>query len=381
MSLLLSWLRHLLLFVPALGTLLAGEVESQGWFVLNVLIGLLLIRIGEIRQSIGGWLLPVELVWFGYLGFHEGGLMYLLLYSSLAAAFSRYSKNGAIAMFVLAGGVMLNVVIQNNQGPAVLWSANILWCAMAAVLYMTLHATARHHHVESLYDELAHSHEQLEQARRRLQDYTGQIEQFAQAEERNRIAKDIHDDLGHRLIRQKMMLEAALQLLDTQPERAHAMLRQIRDQMEDGMERMRQTVRRLSPSDDSHSRRYALDRLIATSGLELGLDVTFTVEGIPQLLYPSIEYVLFRNAQEAITNAVRHGGAKQVNIILDYRPYELALTVTNDGAVPGEPLHHGLGLRGMEERIAMLGGRLEVQTSPAFTITTILPIKKRGIHH
>lgn len=378
MSLLLNWLRHLLLLVPSIVTLLIGTVESQGWFVCQVLIGLLLIRAGELKRNAGGLLLIVELVWFSYLGFQEGGLIYLLLYSSLVAAFNLYSKPQAIAIFVAVGGIMLNLMLADRD-IQLLMSANVLWLAMSAVLYSVKLVTAKQHYVESLYDELAYSHEQLEQARERIQNYAVQIEQYAQSEERSRIAKDIHDDLGHRLIRQKMMMEAALQLLETEPQRAHALLAQIRDQMEDGMDRMRRTVRRLSPVESVHERQYALDRLITSSGHELGLQVTFTVEGSPQLLYPSIEYVLYRNAQEAITNAVRHGGAKRVDITLDYRPYELALTVSNDGSLPEEPVKRGLGMRGMEERIAMLGGRLEIALTPAFAITTILPLKKRGV--
>lgn len=378
MSLLHNWLRHLLLLVPSIGTLLTSTIESQGWFICQVLIGLLLIKAGEMKRDIGAWLLLAELIWFSYLGYQQGGLIYLLLYSSLVAAFSYYNRPRAIGAFVIFGGILLNLVLASRDIQLV-WSANVLWLAMSAVLYSTKRITAKQLYVESLYDELAYSHEQLEQARMRIQEYTVQIEQYAQSEERSRIAKDIHDDLGHRLIRQKMMMEAALQLLGVQPERAHAMLAQIRDQMEEGMERMRRTVRRLSPIEGMHERQYALDRLIANSGHELGLQVSFTIEGNPQLLYPSIEYVLFRNAQEAITNAVRHGGAKRVDIILDYRPYELALTVSNDGELPEGPVKQGLGMRGMEERIAMLGGKLAISLTPAFAITTILPIKKRGV--
>ena len=146
------------------------------------------------------------------------------------------------------------------------------------------------------------------------------------------------------------------------------------------MERMRSTLRRLSPADDRNTRQYALDRLIAEAGQEMGIEVAFSVQGYPQPLYPSTEFVLFRNAQEAITNAVRHGGAKRVEILLDYRPYELALTVSNDGTIPTGSVTQGIGFRGMKERIAMFGGRLELRMDPGFAVTTLLPLKNKAVN-
>ncbi|MCQ6558194.1 sensor histidine kinase [Paenibacillus mendelii] len=378
MSLLLIWIRHLLLIVPALGTLLTGHVEAQGWFTLQVLIGLLLIRISEIHIPVRRFILPIELIWLSYLAYTEEGLMFLALYSSLIAIFIYSRKRQLLVMFVLLVGLAQNTVILHRDAELI-WMANLIWLTISALLLAYERIAVKQHYAESLYDALARSHEDLEQTRRRMIDYAAQVERFAQAEERNRIAKDIHDDLGHRLIRQKMMMEAALQLLDKQPDKAHAMLGQIRDQMEDSMERMRRTVRRLSPVSDDTSRKYALDRLIEESGRELGIEVTFTIAGQPYPLYPSIEYVLYRNSQEAITNAVRHGGARRVDIILEYRPSDLRLSVANDGLVPDGPIVQGIGFRGMNERIMLVGGQLDVATKPHFTVTTIVPLGVQAI--
>lgn len=378
MSLLLIWIRHLLLLVPAVGTLLTGHVEAQGTYMLYILLALLILRASEWRSDLKSYMLLFELGWFGYIAYQEEGLLYLILFSSLIAVFDRLRDPRYISLYVLLGAILLNVCIQHREAELI-WSINMVWFAVAAILYASSRTSGKQQYVESLYDKLASSHEELEQAKLRLQEYGSQIEQFAQAEERNRIAKDIHDDLGHRLIRQKMMMEAALQLLDQQPERARTMLTQIRDQMEDSMERMRSTLRRLSPADDKNARQYALDRLIAEAGQELGIEVSFSVQGYPQPLYPSTEYVLFRNAQEAITNVVRHGGAKKVDILLDYRPFELALTISNDGSVPTGTVTQGIGFRGMNERISMFGGRLEIRIDPHFAVTTLLPLKNKAV--
>jgi signal transduction histidine kinase len=204
-------------------------------------------------------------------------------------------------------------------------------------------------------------------------DYAMQVEDYAQAEERGRIAKEIHDDLGHRLIRLKMMMEAVLQLLDREPDRARAMLEQIRGQLEESMDNMRRTVRKLKPPEVGGARTYALDRLIEEAGRDLRIGIQFQVTGRPAPLYPSVEYVLYRNVQEAITNAVRHGGATAVEVELDFRTDAVVMSVANDGALPQSDVRYGLGMRGMQERIELLGGRLLIGSKGRFSVTTILP--------
>ena len=219
MSLLLNWIRHLLLLVPAIGTLLTGHVESQGNFMLYILLALLLLRASEWRSDLKCSMLLLEIGWFGYIAYQVEGLLYLILFSSLIAIFDRLRNLRYILFYVTLGTILLNISMKHHE-VELIWSMNMVWFAVAAILYTLSRASGKQQYAETLYDKLASSHEELEQARRRLQEYGSQIEHFAQAEERNRIAKDIHDDLGHRLIRQKMMMEAALQLLDQQPERA-----------------------------------------------------------------------------------------------------------------------------------------------------------------
>jgi signal transduction histidine kinase len=207
-----------------------------------------------------------------------------------------------------------------------------------------------------------------------MQDYASQVEYNAQIEERNRIAKDIHDDLGHRLIRVKMMSEAALHLFDADASKARRTVEQIRDQLQDSMELMRRTVRKLAADGEKDARRYALDRLVEESAAALGITVSFRVTGNPRPLYPSMELILFKNAQEAITNAVRHGKATAVTVDLEFLAASVALTIANNGCLPSEPLEAGLGIKGMKERIALIWGRLEWQKSDRFSVTTTLPL-------
>ena len=86
---------------------------------------------------------------------------------------------------------------------------------------------------------------------------------------------------------------------------------------------------------------------------------------------------MYRNAQEAITNAVRHGQATEVSITLDYCTDEIRMTISNNGSEPSEgSIRKGLGMLGMEERLRVIGGQLHIHYDPSFEIHTIIP--RRG---
>ncbi|MNO26872.1 Sensor histidine kinase DesK [compost metagenome] len=88
--------------------------------------------------------------------------------------------------------------------------------------------------------------------------------------------------------------------------------------------------------------------------------------------------VLYKNAREAVTNALKHGGPQTVAITFTYTEHEIKMSVSNDGDTPDHNIEQGSGqgLTGMKERCSFAGGRLEINTAFPFTVTTILPITK-----
>ncbi|MGV2644492.1 sensor histidine kinase, partial [Clostridium perfringens] len=123
----------------------------------------------------------------------------------------------------------------------------------------------------------------------------------------------------------------------------------------ESMEQMRSAVKQMNPvrriTDD-----YSLDRLLEETGRETGIETDLILQGIPYPLYPSQQVVLYKNAREAITNAIRHGEAKRIQIILHYGDQDVRMEVSNEGTVK-EPAGHeaapdrqGIGMSSMLER-------------------------------
>jgi Signal transduction histidine kinase len=372
MTLFMTWLRHLFIIIPAAATLLERPIDSStSLFVICILLSILAIKLGQLFPGIAAPLAACELISFGAMSYSWGGYLFLLPYSTLIAIFSLSFKPRSLAVWAICG-LAVQISAMNGREPELMLTACLLWLLLTAVLTASKQYEEKRIQTEKLYDQLAQQHEELGAARRRVVEYAAQIEQYAQTEERNRIARDIHDDLGHRLIRVKMMAEASLHLFEHDAERARTIVEQIRDQLQDSMERMRHTVRKLSAAEED-SRVYSLDKLVQEAGETLGIEVLFTITGRPAPLYPSLEYVLYRNAQEAITNAVRHGGAVRVEVILDFQLDGIALSVENDGVLPAKPLINGIGMRGMQERAALVGGQITCRAEERFSVMTWIP--------
>ncbi|QKS43086.1 sensor histidine kinase (plasmid) [Paenibacillus cellulosilyticus] len=368
----MTWLRHLFIIIPAAATLLARPADlSTSLFIICVLLAVLAVKLGELLPRLAPMLAVCELIGFGAMSYKWDGYLFLMPYSTLIAIYALSFKPRSLSAWA-TGGLAVQISAMNGREPELMFTACLLWLLLSAVLTAAKQYDEKSNRTELLYDQLAQQNEALEAARRRVVEYAAQIELYAQTEERNRIARDIHDDLGHRLIRVKMMAEAALHLFDHDAERARSTVEQMRDQLQDSMDRMRHTVRKLSASDEE-SRVYSLDKLVREASDMLSIELSFTITGRPEPLYPSIEYVLYRNAQEAITNAVRHGGASHVAVNLDFRPDGIVLSVENDGSLPAQPITSGLGMRGMQERAALVGGTITCQAADRFIVRTWVP--------
>ncbi|HXV93813.1 MAG TPA: sensor histidine kinase [Pseudonocardia sp.] len=212
--------------------------------------------------------------------------------------------------------------------------------------------------------ELAATHE-------RLREYAAQAERLAAAQERNRVARDIHDGLGHALTVVQMQVKAARAVLATDPERADTVLAKAQRQSEEALAEVRRSVSALRGRRPSPPLREAL-RALAEETSAAGVPTRLSVEGPARPLPADAEESLFRAAQEGLTNVRKHARAASAEVVLDYsRSGEVRLEVRDDGtglagAETGAP---GFGLLGLRERASHLGGRMSIESAPGLGST------------
>lgn len=381
----LTYLRYGLILLPAAADIFLQQLDDYGEYMVYILLFLAITVLSRFLPSPAylkaAALLEIPLsLWLCH---QYGFMMVFLSISTLCVYLPLLQRPGRLCL-ALGHLLLLNMAITDYDA-LLLTTANLLFLFMA-VTFNHIHEMHQKQvdHIQ-LYDELKRLHFQQDEAGRQLLQFAHQVESAAQAEERNRISRQLHDDIGHRLIRIKMMMEAALHIVPQDSGRGMDMLHQIRDQLGESMEQMRSAVKQMNPvrriTDD-----YSLDRLLEETGRETGIETDLILQGIPYPLYPSQQVVLYKNAREAITNAIRHGEAKRIQIILHYGDQNVRMEVSNDGTVQ-EPAGHeaapdrqGIGMSSMLERTQVVGGTLEVRRTVPFTVITRLPVyQKREI--
>jgi signal transduction histidine kinase len=191
----------------------------------------------------------------------------------------------------------------------------------------------------------------------------------AQEDERRRIARELHDETGQSLSALIVNLDLARLAADDRPQTAEALDR-LKDLAETTLEEVRKLIYDLRPTVLDDLGLTAALRWYAHQQLEpRGVEVSFAL-GIGEARLDTVmETALFRIAQEAMWNIVKHAGATRVEVTLDLTPGGVRLRVHDngrgfrpDGQRPFDPLHGGLGLGGMRERAALIGGTVTISS-------------------
>ena len=303
------------------------------------------------------WLVPTE--GFLYLGF----VIATLLYFSVGTGVSSWPR----FVSVTAAGVALGVtaVLLSSQHPSVAAGATLAVVGPAAAGRLVAHQRAQNARLRELTDSLV--------AERAL------AERTAVAEERSRIARELHDAVGHEVTVIALQADAAAAALAKAPDRATAPVAAIREAAARALTEMRSVVGLLRAEDDEGLRPQPglaeLPALVDRSR-SAGTDVALHLRPPARPAPGSVQLATYRLVQEALTNARRHAPGSSVEVTVDGEDDGLQVRVVDSGGTHREPGEPGFGLVGMRERVRMLGGELVTGHRPGggFALTARLPL-------
>ena len=250
------------------------------------------------------------------------------------------------------------------------------------VFYMILLFTNSEHEkerIQSLY-------EQLMEANRQLKAYSIELERMTEIRERNRLAREIHDTLGHTLTGIIMSAEASLAVFDSQPEAVKKRLALVAKEARSGLDDVRQSIKALRPDVlEKHTLDKAVEMLIENFRNISGVDITYTQNASQLDFAEDEEDALYRIIQECMTNAARHGHATHIDITINEYESFLQIDIRDNGTGTDE-IKEGFGLRHMRERLEMLSGSMVFGNrkddpqdgQQGFFLSASLPIRKKG---
>jgi signal transduction histidine kinase len=219
----------------------------------------------------------------------------------------------------------------------------------------------------------------LAEANRKLAQYAAATEQLAVSQERNRLARELHDTLAHSLSGATVQLEAVQALWEIKPEEARHMLDQALEVTQSGLTEARRALHslRASPLEDLGLALAISDMAKSTAAranLRLELDAQNHIENLP----PEVEQCIYRVAQEAMANVTRHSDAKALRVALRHDYKTLTLTIADDGRGfdPATVNDMRYGLKGLRERAEIIGAALQVDSASktGTTIKLIVPL-------
>ncbi len=223
-----------------------------------------------------------------------------------------------------------------------------------------------------------------ELANRELMHYAATLEQLTISRERNRMARELHDTLAHTLSGIAVQLEAVQSLWQESPDEARSMLEKSLIFTRSGLAETRRALHdlRASPLEDM-GLELALRTLAAETSQRAGLELTWQVQSPLPKLSANVEQGIYRIAQEALENIVRHSAARSICLDCTTQPESLVLSIEDDGkGFAHEALEDNqhFGLRGMQERARMMNSELDISSQPGQGTKLQLKVKIRNGH-
>ncbi len=237
-----------------------------------------------------------------------------------------------------------------------------------SILILIVAIFAQHNRQEKekkdmLYRELLDAH-------KKLKEYTDEVQRLSAVEERNRIARDIHDNLGHSMTALIMQLQMAEHYLMTDSPKAQELIADSVKAAKDNLSGIREVVETLRGAGQSSSPAAALREVAEKFSESTGTAIDLKIEGtMPdnQKIFNAIYHIL----QEAMTNAVRHGKASEISAEINYLD-DVVRFVIRDNGRGTDDIAEGYGMRGIRERVKELNGDVEFKSENGFIVSGYL---------
>jgi signal transduction histidine kinase len=287
------------------------------------------------------------------------GALWLLWLPLVSHAIVLLATPGAVAVSALVVAIFGLLVIRAagwQVGLSTMLSFTPGVVFIAIFTQMALNEAAARAEVERLAGDLQEAYDTLAR-------YAVQVEELATEKERTRLAREIHDSLGHYLTAINMQLEVARAVQAEDPAQLPGSLDRAQTLTKEGLQEVRRSIATLRSSPLDGSTLPDLMEPLLDACRAADLEVALEIVGEPRPLTPPVKLALYRVTQEALTNVRKHAQARHVRVTLTYTGSGVALRVADDGVGVAVP-EGGFGLVGLRERVQLLGGELGITSAP-----------------
>jgi signal transduction histidine kinase len=361
-----------------------GELKGCPYCILGVAAGgitLLLLYLATRRLQARRFFLPLALIFSIFISLlvqneliqsfidpakytsdENAWLTFLFLFFPLVLVAWQYNFPAVVSFCLLSAGLEVVMLHFGNYT----WFHQLSY--QRSLMIRTIVFLAAGLVISLIMKRQREQRQELLAANQQLRHYAATLEQLAVTQERNRVARELHDTLAHTLSGLAVQLEAVRSIWRSAPEKSYTMLEDSLQTTRAGLTESRQAIQalRASPLEDL-GLILALRNLAESAASRAGTTLNLELPGSLEKLPPDVEQSLFRAAQEALENIVRHAEAKSIEVQLTQEVHSLTLSIRDDGQ-GFEPekvdAQKHLGLKGLRERVELFGGNLQIQSKP-----------------
>lgn len=244
------------------------------------------------------------------------------------------------------------------------------------ILFLMIYIANEVQENERMTQELIMVH----QVNHELENYAAVSEKIAEDKERKRLAREIHDTLGHALTGIAAGVDACIAMIDINPEATKKQLMVISKVVRQGIVDVRNSLNKLRPGAlEQHGFKGAIENMIEefTSVSDLTISLDYRLDKVD--FENTKEDILFRVIQESVTNAIRHGDATHIDISLYIEDNSLYLKIQDNGQ-GCEEIHYGFGLKQMKERLGMINGKVAYDGHHGFLTIVTIPLQEGELY-
>lgn len=333
------------------------------------------------------WLIALDLVLSACFGFFFAGQsnLYLIMFGILAVTLfimtddRKVLNTYIILFFLLWGSILYFIYIKTNQFDLPSNLVNFMFIVYGAIVGGLIRRlqVAREKAADQ-YELLSKSHQELSDVHEQLRSYSKQVEELTVIRERNQIAREIHDTVGHKMTALIVQLQLARELMPLDLEKSKQTIQNCDGLARAALGDIRTSVRTLR-EDDGVSTTFltTLQTLLKEFSQMTELEVSLEIAGDPTNAPTSIQPAIIRVIQESLTNSKKHGNATQCHVSINCQPDFIQLAIDDNGTGVTQ-VQPSFGLINMRERVIEHGGSIQYESNAGqgFRVNVGFPLKQ-----
>jgi signal transduction histidine kinase len=311
-------------------------------------------------------LLMIRLFPFSSQFSREGPILTLLPFAFVGLLLVAWQYKWQYTLLVILGivGLNLGLLLSFSEPSMSPFSGGLVVTLTQTVIFLALGFS-----ISYIMGKLRQQQRSLEAANIRLTHYASTLEHLATSQERNRVARELHDTLAHTLSGLSVQLETVKAYWDIDQQAARSILEKALESARSGLDETRRALKalRASPLEDL-GLVLAISNMAKETATRFNLTLHLSITDNMPVLSPDVEQCIYRIAQEAVSNVVNHANASTLTVGLEFLGEKVTLTVKDNGVGFDIENHHNssshFGLLGMRERAELLGGSLKIISAP-----------------